>query len=105
VTTTRTTSTPVVGDEATYSVGSDSYPATVVAVSKSGHRVTLQDANWTVTSGSMHDGSAQYSYEANPSGPTRVATRRANGDYRLQGWDRGGFVGFGHRRMYHDPSF
>lgn len=102
---TTTPYTPVVGDPATYSVGSDAYPATVVAVSKSGHRVTLQDDDWKVTSGTVQDGSATYSYTPNPRAATRVATRRADGKYRLAGWERGGFVGFGTRRMYRDPSF
>ena len=102
---TTTTQTPVVGDPATYSVGSDSYPATVVAVSKSGHRVTLQDDDWKVVSGSMVDGSAKYTYSPYPQGPTRVATRRADGSYRLVGWSSGGWVGFGRRVKHYDPSF
>lgn len=32
---------PTVGMGATYSIGSDSYPCTVVAVSKTGHKITL----------------------------------------------------------------
>jgi hypothetical protein len=82
---TTTNTTPVVGDAATYSVGSDSYPATVVKVSPSGHRVTLQDDSWKVTSGSMMDGSADFK---SASRLTSV-TRRADGKYRLVGWDRG----------------
>jgi hypothetical protein len=98
---------PAVGMPATVSYWTDSYAAIVTAVSKSGAKLTLRALNEIVVSGSVADGSAEYRYEAYPEGvgQTWTATRRQDGKYRLQGFDRGGFVGLGRARAYRDPSF
>jgi hypothetical protein len=95
---------PQVGDGATWSPWTDCYAATVIAVSPSGHKITIQDDLATVVRGSVQDGSAEYECRPNPSGPVRTATRRKDGKYRLAGWSSGGYVGRG-RREYRDPSF
>lgn len=101
------TETPKLGTGATYSVGSDRYAATVVAVSKSGHQVTLQDDKATMVNadGLGWYGQQEYTYEADPNGRTRIVTRRRTGEYRIAGYKSSGFVTFGTRRQYRDPSF
>lgn len=89
-----------IGDGATYSVGSDRYPATVIA--KTAHTVTLQDDTFKAGEGHNYFGSQVWVFSPNPEGPTRVARwspkRQAfvNGDTRYH---------VGHRSAYHDPSF
>jgi hypothetical protein len=100
----RTVWNPQVGDGATWSPWTDSYAATVIAVSKSGKQITIQDDQSVIVSGSAQDGSAKYEYRPNPRGPVRKATRRQDGKFRLVGWTAGGYVGPG-RRAYQDPSF
>ena|SRR5580765_7269846 len=100
-------SLPRVGESATVSYWTDSYAATITAVSKSGHRLTLRALNEIVVSGSTADGSAEYRYETYPEGvgQTWTATRRQNGKYRLLGFEQGGLVSIGFARAYRDPSF
>jgi hypothetical protein len=95
-----------VGMEATWNSGSDCYPCTIIAKSKLGKRITIQDAEDKVISGSQHDGSAKYEYKANPAGRIQAATYRKDGVYRLQGYGKGyGIVNIGFYRRYYDPSF
>lgn len=103
----NTVEAPRVGDLATVSLWSDCYPARVIKVSPSGHQVTLARLDSRVSSGSVVDGSAEYTIQAEPraDAPTDVATRRPNGVYRLKGWQQGGRVSFGFAREYRDPSF
>ena len=104
---------PQVGEPATIHSGSDCYPATVIEVSRTGHRVVIQHDTSIVTKRAENYGDdVEYRYERNPEGGTRVYTRRTGKDgsvgYKLLGWptrSRGGNVGIGYRRMYRDPSF
>lgn len=98
---------PQVDDLATITLWTDRTPARVIAVSKSGHQVTLAELPAKVISGSMIDGSAKYAIAFRPSeNPvTQVATRRGDGTYRLKGWSQGGRVSFGFADAYRDPSF
>lgn len=75
--------TPVVGMPATYSIGSDSYAAEVVSVSKSGHKIEAR-----VGRGSKAE----------------TFTRRKNGAYVLAGTTYGHLT-LGMAREYRDPSF
>jgi len=95
---------PKVGDAATLSYGSDCEPATVIAVSKSGHEITIQLDDWKITSGGEHDGSAQYEYSRNPNGGKVKARRRKNGRYGTKNSSRPN-VHIGSRRRYYDPHF
>jgi hypothetical protein len=91
---------------ATWNAATDAHPCTVIAVSKSGKSITIQDDDYEVVSGSEHDGTAQYTYTRNPKGLIQGATRRKNGVFRLKGSCRGyGCVNLGFRRRYYDPSF
>lgn len=97
-----------VGDGVTMNIGSDRYPATVIAVSKSGRKVTVQHDTATATEDSNYYGDQSYTYEANPNG------RIAEFSYRTSAK---GFVQKGEaisyyatclsqgRRRYSDPSF
>lgn len=97
---------PFVGAPASYGYASDSYPATVIAVSKSGHRITLQSDRTEVVSGSVLDGSAKWICTPDANGSTVEATRRRDGKYRIVGCSNYGTVTFGRgRRAYRDPSF
>lgn len=92
---------PAVGTRASYAVGSDRYPCTVVAVSRSGHRVTVRDVNVTVWT--PFPDSRGVEFEDNGKGRVTVYTRRQDGTYREVG-SRGrlAFTGW---KAYQDPSF
>jgi hypothetical protein len=95
-----------VGMEATRNAYTDSTPCTVIAISKTGSQITLQDDDYKVISGSEQDGSAKYEYIRNPNGAISIATRRKDGTYRLKGYCPGyGFINLGFRRRYYDPHF
>ena len=98
---------PQVDDLATITLWSDRTPARVIKVSPSGHQITLAELDARVVSGSMVDGSAKYqiAFHPRPDAVTQIATRRADGSYRLKGWSSGGRVRFGHADAYRDPSF
>jgi hypothetical protein len=98
-----TCKTPEVGDGATLIRWTDRQAATVVEVSRTGHRVTVQHdhAERTDTNG-MSDAQS-YAFTRNPNGRTEVCTRRRDGSYRLAGSSER--VLFGGRDHYHDFSF
>jgi hypothetical protein len=94
--------TPRVGDGATISFISDCYPATVVAINKTGKVIVVQRDIYTVTGGSVLDGSARYVINPNSEGALEFVTPKRDGTYRTEG---GQYVTFGRRRVYRDPSF
>src|SRR5262245_51223400 len=83
-----------VGMACTVHIGSDCYGATVVAVSASGHRVTVR-----------REQARRGFHIVDPTGETETFTRRADGRYRRAGSKRGWFLRFGQRVSYRDPSF
>jgi len=86
---------PEVGTPATYCAGSDCYAYTVIKVSPTGAKITVQrDTDMCVAEGQ---------YERNSAGETVVAHRRADGRYYAHG--SYGRVVVGSRRTYLDPSF
>lgn len=97
----------LVGQGATYRIGSDRYPATIVAVTrfKSGTRegqpraITVQEDESTVVSGSQHDGSAVYEYQTNPKAPWRTFLATTTGRYMRNGSS----LSVGIRSRYYDP--
>jgi hypothetical protein len=95
---------PVVGMAASYSVGSDRYPCTVVAVSPSGHRIVVRDV--AVTAWTPFPDCRGVAFSDDGKGATRVFTRRKSGYYREPGctWGSGLTLGKGWR-AYQDPSF
>ena len=96
----------VVGMGATYCVGSDCYPYTVVEVINQKKIVVTSDM-YKATDKSEYYGSQDYTYTSNPDGHRMVLTLRKNGRWIPQGSPMRGSCGFtiGYRRAYRDPSF
>jgi hypothetical protein len=92
---------PEVGMPCTYSVGSDSYAGTVIAVSPGLHKVTVQDVKVTRTDSNGLSEDQSYTYAENPEGPTR--TFRLNKHYRYRAGSY--WLHLGERRYYRDPSY
>ena len=88
------------GDRASYRVGSDRHPATVVAASRSRHWVALRRVE--VTQWAPHPDCRGLEFADHGDGEVVVATRRKDGSYRLAGRD-GGRVTFGAWEAYCDP--
>lgn len=97
---------PEVGDPATVNMGSDRHAGTVVRVSRTGSRVTIQqDRAIRLDSNGMSE-AQKYRFERDPDGPCYTATRRKDGSYHLVGarsWF--GYVSFALRSEYYDYSF
>lgn len=98
---------PEVGMAATISVGSDSYPATIVEVSSNRKTIKVQkdDAVRTDTNGFSE--SQTYEYSRNIFAHKDTFTLRKNGRWIRKGFDMnsGTPIWIGHRRKYWDPSF
>lgn len=88
---------------ATIHVGSDSYPATVIQVTRNGKRVVVQEDNAIRVDTNGMSESQQYTYEPNPQGAIHIATLRKDGKYRETGGKTPISIGF--RRKYYDYSF
>lgn len=98
-----TSNIPTVGMGATIHVGSDSYPATVIQVTRNGKRVVIQeDIATRIDSNGMSE-SQDYKYEPNPQGEIHIVTLRKDGRYRETGGKTPVSIGF--RRKYYDFSF
>lgn len=98
-----TSDVPSVGTGATIRIGSDSYPATIIQVTRNGKRIVLQEDNATRTDSNGMSELQDYTYETNPNGTTHIATLRKDGRYRLVGEQIP--VSIGIRRKYYDFSF
>lgn len=75
------TETPTVGTHVSYQVGSDRYPGTVVAVSKSGRQVQVQKDDFRVVSGSWQGNDAVCEFTRNEKAEILKFTKRSNGSY------------------------
>lgn len=91
--------TPVVGMGATYSIGSDMYPCTVIAVMRNGRTIRLSHDT-------IKGRGKLFVPNMNPVDECEVivATLRSDGRYMERGTNYG-FIRLGKRRNYHDPSF
>lgn len=98
-----TSDMPTIGMGATIRIGSDSYPATIIQVTRNGRRIVLQEDNATRTDNNGLSELQEYTYETNSNGTTHIATLRKDGRYRLTGGQIP--VSLGNRRKYLDPSF
>lgn len=101
MTNTKATPTPVVGMAATVCYLTDRHAATVVKVSASGSKVTVQEDTAKRTDANGMSEMQTYEYTANPQGTLHVFHRQGNGTYAT----RGTRLHLGDRRTYHDFSF
>lgn len=93
-----------IGDLATMHCGSDARSYTVIAVSPSGHQVTLQQRlRRRVDSLGMTDSGQRWISVEDQDGRIEIATRRKGGCYARKGCNDG--VTFGVAEDYVDPSF
>jgi hypothetical protein len=98
-----------IGDGATYTSGSDRYPATVVGWNefKSGKQageirdIIVQTDRYEAVSGQFPD--FTYAYTQNPDG--RLLTFRKNGKGQFVSLGGGSYLHVGQRRYYNDPHF
>lgn len=88
-------------DAATLSVGSDSYPCTILARSRSGHCLTLRYDQVRRTDANGYGEEQSYEFVANPQAETIKAYRRQNGRY----YHGTSPVTLGRRAAYRDPSY
>ena len=69
---------PVVGDPCTVCYAADRHAATVIAVSASGYKVTVQEDTATRTDRNGVSSAQAYSYARNPNGKIHTFYRRGN---------------------------
>ena len=93
---------PVIGTRGSSRIGSDTYPCTVIAVSPSGHRITVQQDR--VVRYTPFPESRGAEFARNENGETTIFTRRRDGRYRQAGCNYGG-LSLGEWAAYRDPSF
>lgn len=94
---------PTVGQGVTICLWSDCDPATIIEVSRSGKRITIQEDKWTRTDNNGISEAQEYAYEPNPSGTIHVASLRKDGTWRIaKSKTRISLFG---RRKFHDFSF
>lgn len=96
---------PELGMGATENCWSDRHAYTIVGILKGGEIMVQRDAA-TVIKGSTQDGSAEYKYEADPNGATRILTKRTDGRWRAKGDSKkGNTYTLGIRNEHRDPHF
>lgn len=98
---------PTVGQGATILHWTDRSPATVVAVSKDGKTVTVQDDNYKRTDSNGMSECQDYEFSPNPVGGLTTFTLRRNGRWVVKGsgMNDGNRLSLGERDCYHDFSF
>lgn len=96
---------PVVGMGATIQYWSDSHPGTVIAVSPSGAKVTVQEDKATRTDTNGMSDMQSYTYEPDPNGKIHVFHRRTAGREAGHYANRGSRLSLGKRHKHHDYSF
>jgi len=98
---------PAIGMPATIAIGSDCYPATVIAISKSGRRITLQAATATPTADYNYTSNQVHTFAPNPNGSLTVCSLRKDGRWRPAGCqaNSGYRIHLGAYNSYSDPSF
>ncbi len=103
---------PIIGIGATYSIGSDCYPYTIVSINKSGKTIgltgDLYEANKNGAIPFDYYANQDYVYTSVPVTKDNVsyATLRKNGYFYFKGsGSKHGAIIIGHRRHYSDPSF
>ncbi len=94
---------PEKGMGATICHWSDRTPATVIDISPTGFKITLQEDKATRTDNNVMSDDQDFEYEIDPNGRIFQATLRKDGRYRLLGCKE--LVSLGKRRKYYDFSF
>jgi hypothetical protein len=102
-----TPTAPTVGTPVTLCYWSDNYPGTVIAVSESGKRITVQEDRATRVDDNGMSESQTWEYERDPEGATYVFSQRKNGRWYLVGQEMHTTPSchVGSRRKYYDFSF
>lgn len=98
------TTTPAINQHGSFNVGSDTNPCTVVEVSKSGHRVTVEVDDFRAGPGHDYYGQQNWVCERRVGGARKVFTRRASGHYVAVGCKYSVLSTDGWF-AYRDPSF
>jgi len=95
-----------VGDGATYQIGSDRYPYTVVEI-LTGKRIVVQRDDAVRTDKNGFSEIQTWEYSTNESASKEIITLRKNNLwYKMGSPGKGsGFFTIGRRAMYQDPSF
>ena len=94
-----------VGSGGSYSIGSDTYPITIVGWSASGKVLYYRDARAHPTVDSDPYGIQRYLFTEDPTAPVRTATwRKSSGVYKPMGASSGVIRTDGYHK-YMDPSF
>lgn len=98
---------PVVGMGATRLMYSDRVAGTIVEVKRDGRELVFQPDKATRTDSNGMSESQRYSFERDPTAPTRTYTLRKGGRYVEKGASArsGEVLAIGYRDHYHDFSF
>lgn len=98
---------PSIGTPVTLAWWSDNDPATIIAVSANGKRITVQADIATRVDGNGMSDCQTYEYERDPEGRTYVFSQRKNGRWYLIGQEMRStpVCHIGSRRKYYDFSF
>ncbi len=100
---------PKVGDGATISIGSDRYPATIIAVTLKAHGpvVTVQRDRMSRTDSNGQSEDQAYTFTPNPAAKLETYSLRRDGTWRVfAGNPRDGHrLTIGGRSAYLDPHF
>lgn len=95
-----------VGDGATFYVGSDRYPYTVVGVLSPKRLQVRRDFAKRIDHNGAFSESQTWEYAPNDRAEVEVISLRKNGRWYNKGSSmRGGFFSIGTRSMYQDPHF
>ena len=98
--------TPEIGMGVTHVMWSDRHAYTVIAVSPSGKRCTIQRDTAIRTDQNGMSDAQSYRYEPNPQGATRVITLRRDERWRAVGEEKGSSVyHVGYRDEHYDYTF
>lgn len=94
---------PEVGSGATILMWSDRHAATVIAVSASGKKVTIQEDKATRADGNGRSDAQSYTFEPDTNGATHEVSLRKDGRWKIARSDT--VVLLGSRSHYYDYSF
>lgn len=94
---------PKVGMGCTYGIGADAYPARIIEVSPSGHRIKIQMDRAVAVDGAAM-GQEVFDITRDTDGRIEEYTRRKNGNYKEKGYNVGNLT-IGKRYARRDPHF